>query len=864
MNGISPWLFCATIVVSVLPAGAAEVGNWSLDEGAGTTVSDASGSGNHGSFVGSPAWTSGVSGGALELGGGQDRVVIPDSASLDITGAITIAAWIRPGKQGTQYVVKKARAKRTDGYELSLSSNGTVFVRFNQSSRGNTYRVSSLSPYPVDGTTWAHVSATYDGSEIKLYVDGVLEGTLSAPGLVIGTNGDMLSLGAQPDGLNPFQGALDQVHVYNVALDQVGIQQLILSERGSDPGGTPDSDNDGMPDSWEIYRKFDPLDPGDATQDADGDGVSNRDEYVQGTNPHDVEVGNWSLDEGEGVSVTDESSFRNHGDLVGSPTWSPGVRGAALHFVGFGDHVTVPDGTALDVAGAITIAAWIRPGRSGEQSVIKKGRHNATDGYELGLEEAPDRVFVRFNQSTAGDSFKVLSASDYPGDGSRWLHVAATYDRQKIKLYLDGALESSLDAPGLVIGTNDNGLSFGAQDDGNWPFQGDMDEVHVYRVALNDSEIRKLFIGEPLPDLDSWNENPLSTANTTAITGEKPQSKVWFFQDSWWAVFPDGTGFWIWRLEGSSWEKVLKLSSNTRAQADYEFGEPTGVVHVLMFDGTATDLASAEYVPGTPGSYRRWQVRPENAHVPMDPGTETATMAMDATGRLWVAYDTSSAVKVHYSDAADSYAIWSAEITVASGLHRDDIGAIVAFGGKVGVLWSNQNTQRFGFRYHFDWDDPTLWSTGEVPASQSALDVGAGMADDHINFAVGSDETLYAAVKTGYDTSPFPKVALLVRRPSGTWDDLHGIDTSGTRPIVVLNEATGSLVVVYTEIEIGGNIEYRVSDAQEISFGPRKTLMAGSNLNNPTSTKQSFLEELVVLASTSGSNKKVSGVLLAP
>ena len=60
------------------------------------------------------------------------------------------------------------------------------------------------------------------------------------------------------------------------------------------------------------------------------------------------------------------------------------------------------------------------------------------------------------------------------------------------------------------------------------------------------------------------------------------------------------------------------------------------------------------------------------------------------------------------------------------------------------------------------------------------------MADDHLNFAVASDTTLYAAVKTSYDTAGFPKIALLIRRPTGggpggTWDDLYEVDQSGTQ-----------------------------------------------------------------------------------
>ena len=83
----------------------------------------------------------------------------------------------------------------------------------------------------------------------------------------------------------------------------------------------------------------------------------------------------------------------------------------------------------------------------------------------------------------------------------------------------------------------------------------------------------------------------------------------------------------------------------------------------------------------------------------------------------------------------------------------------------IGVLWSNQNTDRFGFRYHVDGDDPSSWSSDEQPSSQTAENVGSGMADDHLNFAVASDGTIYAAIKTSYGSSSYPKIGLLVPPP---------------------------------------------------------------------------------------------------
>ena len=153
------------------------------------------------------------------------------------------------------------------------------------------------------------------------------------------------------------------------------------------------------------------------------------------------------------------------------------------------------------------------------------------------------------------------------------------------------------------------------------------------------------------------------------------------------------------------------------------------------------------------------------------------------------------------------------------------------------MLWSNQNTQRFGFRTHTDGADPATWSADEVPASGSAENVGLGMADDHMNVAVAADGTLYAAVKTSYDTAGHPKIALLVRRPNGIWDPLYGVDDSGTRGIVLLNEVDHTVRVVYSSSEGYNDIVVRSSPTSAINFGPKTVVMPGG-LNDVTSTKE--------------------------
>jgi hypothetical protein len=368
------------------------------------------------------------------------------------------------------------------------------------------------------------------------------------------------------------------------------------------------------------------------------------------------------------------------------------------------------------------------------------------------------------------------------------------------------------------------------------------DTAYTYRVKARDSLITQL--------------TPLSIS---ANTGEKPQSKVWRTSDGlWWAVLPDSQGTALWALVETAWIDVMDLSPYTNSRADVKV--VGNVVHILLYRGTSSKLISVEYdVPSQ--TYQLWTQRPSTVDITLDSGVETATIDVDSTGRMWLASDASTAINVRYSDPP--YDVWSSPITLASGIHTDDISVVTTLSnGTIGVLWSNQQTKRFGFRVHADSDSPAVWSADEVPASQSAIDnVGIGMADDHLNVAVASDGTLYAAVKTSYDTPGYPKIAFLVRHPNGQWDDLYAVDTSGTRPITLLNEVDGAVTVFYTASEGSNNILYKQSPLSRISFdGAPLILMSGSS-NNVSSTKDNVTDETLVISS---GNNNAYGVIISP
>ncbi len=188
------------------------VGWWKFDN----DFLDWSGNGNDGiCSAGCPTPTTGKVGSALYFDG-NGSIDAGNGARLNITGNITIEAWVKPAKLATQYIVKKATNDATNGYELSLASSGKAFFRFNQRASSNTYRVDSAINYPSNNTTWVHLVGIYNGTQLQIYLNGHLSNNKSGSSN-ISSNTNNLKIGG-PDGTAFYKGSIDDVRIWNRAL----------------------------------------------------------------------------------------------------------------------------------------------------------------------------------------------------------------------------------------------------------------------------------------------------------------------------------------------------------------------------------------------------------------------------------------------------------------------------------------------------------------------------------------------------------------------------------------------------------------------------------------------------------------------
>lgn len=213
----------APAAANVLP-----VGQWDLNENAGTVArNDYFFSSGHGTLAGGASWTGGRFQSGLSFNGVDGEVYVPNSSSLEGTN-VTVSAWVNAnGSPGAyKYIVAKGgNGCCTGSYGLYTGANGGV--EFYVASGSTTYVVSPDAGTGVWNGQWHNVVGTFDGSAVRIYVDGqqVGAGTPDSSPIQYGLpSGSDLVIGNYPwcQGLD-FNGTIDEVKVFNRALNPAGI-----------------------------------------------------------------------------------------------------------------------------------------------------------------------------------------------------------------------------------------------------------------------------------------------------------------------------------------------------------------------------------------------------------------------------------------------------------------------------------------------------------------------------------------------------------------------------------------------------------------------------------------------------------------
>lgn len=351
---------------------------------------------------------------------------------------------------------------------------------------------------------------------------------------------------------------------------------------------------------------------------------------------------------------------------------------------------------------------------------------------------------------------------------------------------------------------------------------------------------------QAVPTDVGYRDFSFSASGVSAPTGQKPQSKLWFADGSWWgALFSvSDSAFTVHRLDWGTqtWTNtgiVIDTRNSARVDTLWDGNAlytvsgttgTTGVAKVMRFDynsGTGTySLASGFPVTVSPN------------------GAESFVFDKDAAGNLWVTWTQDLAVYVTRSSGSETN--WVSPFVLplpgAADLTADDTSAVVAFGSSIGVMWSNQNDETMFFAIHADGAPDSEWILNPALSLPE-------YADDHINLKAlqsTSDGRVFAVTKTSLNAASAPLILLLTMSPEGNWSrtTFGTVAENHTRPLLLLDESNDRIYVfAASPCCSGGTIYYKETSITNPNFAPGLgNIFIQSSLdpkiNNISSTKQ--------------------------
>ena len=197
------------------------VGYWNLDEGAGTTAGDSSGSGNNGTLVNGPTWTAGkVGSGAVDFDGVDDYIQTAFIAGP--TSGFTFSFWVKTTNTADTIPISWTNyryCKFEENHQLECSVDGNA----------------PITTVVLVADTWYHVAFTSTASNQVIYINGASSHSQSE---TLDTRSGAINLGSNSSGTANHAGVLDEVRIYNRALSAQEVQ-AVYNDTGS--GGGPDT-----------------------------------------------------------------------------------------------------------------------------------------------------------------------------------------------------------------------------------------------------------------------------------------------------------------------------------------------------------------------------------------------------------------------------------------------------------------------------------------------------------------------------------------------------------------------------------------------------------------------------------------------
>ena len=570
---VAPVVIASQLFLSNTPVNAAPgvVASWSFDSTSGTTYYDVTGHGYDASSTGSGVGrVPGVNGQALSCPGSGYEITVANSLDSFNLPRFSLETWfystIAPsqmsgyGAEILDYTHIPLSGGLTNGFNFYINQSGNV-VLVMSTSDGSGWRTASSTPI-IQARTWYHIIGTYDGTTLRIYVNGALNGSYSYQGRINPPNANArMTCQTRTDGIarGQLNGMIDELKLYNYALPLDSVtahynaiphaapvlipytpnptgnwrplvqwhanpaislfriqvatdtlfSSLLASVSTTDTFYLPTAD---MPLGAIFWRVGNEVNPGI-------DFWSTRSSISILSDSVPRIFAYWSFDSTSGTTYYDVTGHGYDASSTGSGVGLvPGVKGQALNCTGGNFDVTVANSRDSFYLSKLSIETWfysnVNPsqytseGKILDYQYITSGTRN---GYTVDITPTGS---VRFILTTAdGSAWVTASTASLLIKATTWYHIVCTYDYSFLRIYVNGVLSGSLSYQGAYLRPNNNAhIGFQKRSDGSSAYflNGKIDELKLYNYALTLDSIMAHYNAIPhaAPVLIPYTPNP--------------------------------------------------------------------------------------------------------------------------------------------------------------------------------------------------------------------------------------------------------------------------------------------------------------------------------------------------------------------
>ncbi|WEL23767.1 DUF2341 domain-containing protein [Candidatus Nanohalovita haloferacivicina] len=441
---------------------------------------------------------------SLEFDGSDDYVLVDQKStrSMNVSDEITYSAWVYPRQKSGITVLQKGGASEssTDVFELFTRDNGEFHVVFGFEGSG---RLNWDSDRVIETGRWQHIAVSLNGTHMKIFYNGSLLNTFDSPDELLRNNTERLTIGSEYEGgvTHPWDGYIDDVRVYSEGLNSSQIESIYNEQFATQKSLVRYYSFNEGPLGCDVTTSqkclSDKATSGTAEpRNFDDNNLDTGSGWVKETPVNRPSVKTYAGSQGLNWFSGGLNGDLENFDYNSSSGWVSGKVGDhALMFDGEDDRVRVENSPWLKIRSELTLSAWVKTDNSSDTRGIIDTQDSDDEGYRITVENGEPEFGVYAGKLNKGHT--ELRGNTMVADGS-WHHIVGTWNGSRMKMYVDGVMESSTTQMALAGSTQD--LFIGVRDKNNGWFDGRIDDARVYRRSLTSSEIQSLYNGESVSE----------------------------------------------------------------------------------------------------------------------------------------------------------------------------------------------------------------------------------------------------------------------------------------------------------------------------------------------------------------------------